>query len=125
MARRIGDVVGAGYPYYVYETSGKVVGYTYLSSWNDRCAYRKTAEVSIYVDKDYRKQGVGKILMHHLLSNIEISGFHTIITSIALSNALSVALHEKFGFKQISHFNEVGYKFGEWQDVGHWQLIVE
>lgn len=124
IAQRIEKIVGAGYPYYVYELEGKVVGYAYLSSWKDRSAYRTTAEVSIYIDKDCLKRGIGKILMQHLIDNLENSGFHAIVACITMPNILSVALHEKFGFKQISHFREIGCKFGQWQDVGHWLLIL-
>lgn len=43
------------------------------------------------------------------------------IGGIALPNAPSVALHEKLGFEKVAHFKEVGFKFGQWLDVGYWQ----
>lgn len=39
-------------------------------------------------------------------------------------NAASVALHEKFGMRQVAHFKEVGYKFGRWHEVGNWQRLL-
>jgi len=38
-----------------------------------------------------------------------------------LPNVESIALHEKFGMKQIAHFKEVGFKFKQWLEVGYWQ----
>ena len=104
---------------------GKVIGYCYLSSWKGRCAYRTTAEVSVYVDHNQRGKSIGKQLITYLIENVDKSRFHTIIAGIALPNEASVALHEKFGFTKISHFREIGFKFSQWQDVGHWQLILE
>ena len=123
--QRISDVLTSGYPYWVYEADGRILGYCYLSSWKGRCAYRTTAEVSVYIDKDYTNQGIGSKLMKNLFENVDMGRFHTIIASIALPNEASVALHEKFGFTRVSYFREIGYKFQQWQDVGHWQLILE
>jgi hypothetical protein len=50
--------------------------------------------------------------------------YHTIIAGIALPNEPSVRLHDKFGFKKVAHFAEVGNKFGKWVDVGFWQKLT-
>ena len=52
------------------------------------------------------------------------SGLHAAIGGIALPNDASVALHEKFGFKKVAHFEQTGFKFNRWIDVGYWQLIL-
>ena len=49
----------------------------------------------------------------------------TVLACIALPNAHSVALHEKFGMRKVAHFAEVGYKFGQWLDVGYWQRNLD
>ena len=124
MAKRIDGITSGGYPYYVYEIDGVVAGYCYLGSWKGRRAYSATAELSIYVDHEKTCNGIGGRLMKHLLDNTDRVRFHTVIACISLPNELSVTLHEKFGFNKISHFREVGFKFGGWLDVGHWQLIL-
>lgn len=43
---------------------------------------------------------------------------------IALPNEASVALHEKFGLRKVAHFEQVGFKFGRWIDVGYWQGLL-
>jgi L-amino acid N-acyltransferase YncA len=50
---------------------------------------------------------------------------HALIGGIALPNNASVALHEKFGFKKIGQFEEIGFKFGKWVDVGYWELKLK
>jgi phosphinothricin acetyltransferase len=47
------------------------------------------------------------------------------MAGIALPNEASVAVHEKFGFKKVAHFEAVGFKFDRWIDVGYWQLILQ
>ena len=123
--QRIQDTTAAAYPYFVYERDGQVLACCYLNPWKGRCAYKTTAEVSVYVDKDHAGEGIGSLLMKELLSIVDRSRFHTLVAGIALPNPASVALHEKFGFKKISHFSEIGFKFGDWRDVGHWQIIFE
>ncbi len=125
MLRRINDIVGNGYSYFVFEAGGEVVGYCYLNSWKGRCAYRTTAEVTIYIDKEHTHRGIGSKLMGHLVDNIDRRHVHTLIAGISLPNEASAALCEKFGFRKISHFYEIGCKFGKWRDIGHWQLRME
>ena len=123
MKQRINNIVSSGYPYIVYELENNIVGYCYLHAWSGRCAYSTSAEISIYIDKDHKHKGLGHEIMVYLLHNIDLTRFHTIIAGIALPNEASVALHEKFGFKKISHFKDIGYKLNKWRDVGHWQLL--
>jgi phosphinothricin acetyltransferase len=77
------------------------------------------------LDKDERGKGYGTQLFEHLLNHIDKSKTHVLIAGICIPNEVSVNLHEKFGFKKISHMKEIGRKFDQWRDVGHWQLIFE
>jgi phosphinothricin acetyltransferase len=55
-------------------------------------------------------------------SALKFAGVHSVIGGIALPNDASVRLHEKFGFKKVAHFREVGFKSNRWIDVAYWQL---
>lgn len=125
MAEHIDSTIKSGYPFYVYERAGIVIGYIYLGPWHKRHAYDTTAELSVYVDHRNIGQGIGKAMISHLLDTTDRNRFHSIIACVTLPNESSVTIHEKFGFNQISHFREVGHKFNQWQDVGHWQLIMD
>ena len=112
----------AGHPYLVAERDGAVIGYAYAGPFHRRAAYRTTVEVSAYVAAAARGTGAGSALYKALLADLRARGFHAAIGVIALPNAPSVALHERFGFRPVGTLREVGAKFGAWHDVGWWQL---
>jgi phosphinothricin acetyltransferase len=125
MQQRMEEVVNTGYSFYVGEINNKIIGYYYTHRWKERCAYATTVEESIYLDRDETGKGYGTQLFEHLLKHIDKRKFHVLIGGICIPNDNSVRLHEKFGFKQISHMKEIGRKFDKWRDVGYWQLILE
>jgi hypothetical protein len=51
-------------------------------------------------------------------------GMHAAIAGIALPNEASAAVHEKFGMRKVAHFEQTGFKFGRWVDVGYWERIL-
>lgn len=112
------------YPWLVYEQEGDVIGYTYATQWKERAAYRHTVETGIYLDSNHLGKGVGSSLKGAMIEKLREQSFHTVISGIALPNPASIAMCEKFGFKKIAHFNEVGFKLKKWVDVGYWQLIL-
>ncbi|HJO91994.1 MAG TPA: N-acetyltransferase family protein [Victivallales bacterium] len=111
------------YPWFVYEYQNRVIGYAYASEWNPRSAYNSTVEASVYIDKDFLGHGFGIKLYRELLDELKARQFHSVLGIISLPNNSSILLHEKFGFKKIAHFTEVGYKFDKWIDVGCWELL--
>ena len=123
MKGRIEDVT-QNFPWLVYEVEGKVIGYTYGRKWRDRAAYRNSVETGTYLDSKFVGKGIGAELKKELLRILKERSFHAIISGIALPNTASVALNEKFGFKKVAHFKEVGFKFNRWIDVGYWELIL-
>ena len=116
------DAVIPSFPWLVYEEGDQILGYAYASRWHGRCAYRYSAESSVYLDASAVGRGVGSALYERLLNELRAMELHTVIGGIALPNPASVALHEKFGFKKVAHYEEVGFKFDRWIDVGYWQL---
>jgi phosphinothricin acetyltransferase len=111
------------YPWIIYETQGKIIGYAYATEWKKRTAYRHTVETTIYLRPEIKRYGIGTILYKELLELLGKNQMHAAIGGIALPNEASIALHEKLGFKKIGKFMEVGYKFDRWIDVGYWELI--
>jgi len=114
---------GNNHPVLVAELNGKVAGFASLSRWSDRSAYDSTAETSLYVHKDFRKQGVGKQLLEVLVLEGENVGLHTLIARITDGNDQSIYLHERIGFTVIGTFREVGVKFGKYHDVHMLQKV--
>ena len=123
MAKRISDISGK-YPYFVYEESDKIIGYCYVSSWKKKAAYNKTVESTIYVVKDFQGKGIGCALMNKLIEVLREKSFHAVIACITIPNPTSIKLHEKLGFRKVSEFREVGFKFEKWLNVGDWELLL-
>lgn len=112
------------YPWLVCEDAGEVVGYAYASKWKERSAYRHTAEVTVYLKHDATQKGYGSALYAELIEQLIAKGCHALLGCIAIPNEPSAKLHERFGFKQVAQFSQVGRKFERWLDVGYWQRVV-
>jgi L-amino acid N-acyltransferase YncA len=112
-------------PWLVVEENGRVLGFCYASKWKGRCAYRYSVESTVYLSPDAGGRGLGTELYSTLLEELKDRGLHTVMGGIALPNDASIALHEKFGFEKIAQFKQVGNKFGQWIDVGYWQLVFD
>jgi len=124
MEQRIGAVRSSTLPWLVAEKDGRAVGFAYASPWKTRSAYRFSVEVTVYLAPDSARCGIGSMLYGELLSILPRSGAHAVIGGIALPNDASVALHEKFGFRKVAHFQQVGFKFNQWIDVGYWERVL-
>lgn len=122
MAGRIREVLDASLPYLVAEQNGEVIGFAYAGRWKNRSAYRFAVESSVYLETGVVGKGIGTNLYVHLLDLLKEQGIHAVIGGVALPNPSSVALHEKLGFSKVAEFREVGFKFGQWIDVGYWEL---
>jgi phosphinothricin acetyltransferase len=104
------------------ETTKKINGYAYAGVWRERQAYRFTSEVTVYVAPGCQGKGVGKSLYKMLIETMRAKGYHVLVAGIALPNEKSVGVHEAMGFKKVAHFENVGYKFDQWLDIGFWEL---
>ena len=121
MARRLRATLPT-HPWLVAEEAGTMIGYAYSGKHRDRAAYRWSVDVSAYVDARARRKGVGQALYGKLIALLQRQGFHSAFAGIALPNQASVGLHEAMGFKPLGIYQEVGFKQGQWRDVGWWRL---
>jgi phosphinothricin acetyltransferase len=121
MAVRIaGDLPGM-HPWFVAEQDARLIGYAASSPFRTRRSYRWTVETGVYLAPAAGGKGLGRALLTRLIETLEQQGYVAAIGAIALPNPASVALHEKLGFAYAGAYRGVGYKFGEWLDVGLWQ----
>ena len=124
MLRRMAGVWNASLPWLVAEEAGRVIGYAYAGKWKERYGYRFSVESTVYCAPDVVGRGVGTSLYAELFPMLRERGVHAVMGGIALPNDGSVALHEKFGMKKVAHFEQTGFKFDDWIDVGYWELLV-
>ena len=122
--KRIQEAQSITLPWLIAELHDEIVGYAYASKWKERTAYRFSVEVTVYVSPNHFRHGIGCQLYNQLFPALKAKGVHTAMGGIALPNNASVGLHEKFGFEKAAHLKEVGFKFGQWIDVGYWQRIL-
>ena len=113
-----------GFPVFVAEEGKEIVGFSSFGPFRNWAAYKYSVENSVYVSKQRRGQGIGKLLLPPLIGEAKRLDLHTIVASIDATNESSLRLHRSFGFKDVAHFKEVGYKFGRWLDLKFLQLIL-
>ncbi len=113
-----------GFPVFTAMEDGKVIGFSTLGPFRPWFGYRYTVENSVYVATNSRGKGVAKLLMPPLIDAAKQLGLHAIVAGIEANNEASIELHKKFGFIEVAHFKEVGFKFNRWMDLKFLELIV-
>lgn len=109
-------------PWLVCEYDGQITGYAYASPHNERPAYQWAVDVSVYVHETWRRRGIASALYESLFALLDRQGLGNAYAVIALPNPQSIAFHESTGFEKVGVYRNVGYKNGDWRDVGHWEL---
>jgi len=118
------DRISNNFPVYVAEADGKIAGFSSFGHFRVWPCYRYTVEVSVYVDASFRGKGISKLLLTALIDRAKQMGLHAIIAGISADNEISLKLHHSFGFTEVAHFKEVGYKFNRWLDLKFLELII-
>ena len=105
--------------------NGKLIGFASYGTFRAFPAYKYTVEHSVYVHREHRGQGLGKLLINELIRRARAADLHAIVGCIDASNAGSIALHKALGFSHSGTFPQVGFKFGRWLDVAFYQLLLD
>jgi len=111
------EAVAAQFPYLVLEIDGEIVGYAYAHRQAERAAFDWNAELSIYLKEGLAGRGVGRPLYRLLEELLEMQGYVSFFGVITGDNAVSIAMHEKMGYKKIAVHEKTGWKFGMWHDT--------
>jgi L-amino acid N-acyltransferase len=112
-------------PVFVAEENNVIVGFSSFGPFRAWQAYKYCVENSVYVAATQRGKGIGRLLMEPLIKAAKEKDMHVIIASIDATNEVSLRLHKSFGFEEVAHFKQVGYKFGRWLDLKFLELILE
>lgn len=119
------------YPYIVAQSGGELLGYAYLSPFVGRAAYSWAAETTIYLRRDCRKMGIGKMLYTALESLARAQGIINLEACIGwtdepdehLTNN-SAEYHAHLGYRMVGRFYKCGYKFGTWYDMVWMEKLI-
>ena len=118
------EKISGKYPYLVCEIDGKVVGYVYAGTYSGRTAYNWTVTTSIYLDKEYRRRGIGTMLYKELEERLKKQGIINLLAGVAYCEEEdeylthdSIKFHTEQGYKKVAHMETVGKKFDRWYDL--------
>lgn len=105
--------------------AGNLLAFGSFGSFRAWPAYKYSVEHSVYVHKDHRGAGLGRAIMLELVQSARMRGLHSMIGGIDTTNAGSIALHERLGFRHVGTLPQVGFKFGRWLDLAFFQLLLD
>jgi phosphinothricin acetyltransferase len=101
----------------VAEADAGVMGYAGTMRFRPKAAYDTTVETTIYCAHEAVGKGIGSRLYTALFEALRGEDIHRYVAGYTLPNPATAALHERFGFKVVGVFSEVGRKFGKYWDV--------
>lgn len=113
-----------GFPVFVAVEGEKILGMSSIGPFRVPAAYCFTVENTVHVAAEARGRGIGKLLMAPLIEVARELKMHAVIAGIDATNEASLHLHKSFGFIEVAHFREVGFKFERWLDLKFLELIL-
>ncbi len=120
-AKRAGNFPVIG----IEDAQGTLLAFGSYGTFRAFPAFKYTVEHSVYVHKDHRGHGLGAQIMQALMAAARAQNLHALMGAIDASNAGSIALHERLGFKHVGTLPQVGFKFGRWLDLAFYQLLLD
>jgi len=113
------------YPYLAAMEQERLIGYAYAGSFHARAAYKHSAEVSIYLNENWHKKGVGRQLYQELENRLIQQNVFVLYACVAAAEReddenltdASICFHKKMGYKIVGKHNLCGYKFNKWYSV--------
>lgn len=124
MSRRIESTLRT-HPWLVAEDAGTAIAYAYAAAHRVRAAYRWSCDVSVYVAEGSRRAGLAQDLYAQLIRTLINLGFGSAFAGITLPNEASVGFHKRMGFELVGVYRRVGFKNGDWRDVGWWSRPLQ
>lgn len=109
----------------VVTNSGDLMGFGTYGAFRERPAYKYSVEHSLYVAPQFRGRGVGKRLLSEIIVAARAQDYHVLVGGIDSQNAVSISLHQRFGFTHAGTIRQAGFKFGRWLDLVFYQLILD
>jgi L-amino acid N-acyltransferase YncA len=109
------------HPIVVVEHDGGIVAFASTSAYRPRDCYAGIAEVSVYVARDFRRLGAGRVALSELIERAKALGFWKLVSRVFPENQPSRALIRSLGFREVGVYEKHGMLDGAWRDV----VIVE
>ncbi|MFI9762804.1 GNAT family N-acetyltransferase [Streptomyces sp. NPDC051963] len=104
--------------------SQEILGYATSSPYRAKPAYGTSVEVTVYVAPGTGRRGIGTLLYKALFEALADQDLHRAYAGIAQPNEASTRLHERFDFRHVGTYREVGRKFGRYWDVAWYEKAL-
>lgn len=105
-------------PLWIVENAQKnTIGWVSFQDFYGRPAYQKTAEISIYIDENFRGKGFGQQILKLSIEKCPSLGIENLLAFIFAHNLPSLTLFEKFGFKLWANLKNIAELDGEKQSL--------
>ena len=119
-------ILKSNLPFIVCEEKKTILGFAYLNKFRNKSGYRYTFEDSIYVHNSFIGNGIGYLLLKHLIKvSSKNSKIRNIIAVISGKNTeASIRIHQKNGFYMVGTLKKVGFKKNQWLDSIYMQKIL-
>lgn len=103
---------------------GYVAGWASLNVFNSRCCYSSVVDISIYIERERRGKGLGKILLNALIEVAKDQGFHKLVLSTFKFNEAGQKLYKSVGFREVGTYMKHGKLDDQWVDVTIMELLL-
>lgn len=113
-----------GFPIFGAYEGDHLIGYAGYGTWRAAQGYRKSVELTIYVDQKRRGKGIGSKLMQTIIEHAKADGYHVMIGAIDAANQQSIEFHKRFGFVEVARMPEVALKNDQWLTLVFMQKLL-
>jgi L-amino acid N-acyltransferase YncA len=94
-----------------------VKGWASLNVFNARECYQGVADLSIYIRRENRGQGLGRELLLALVEMGKQMGFYKMVLTTLAANNTGHKLYQSVGFTKVGTYVKQGMLDGKWVDV--------
>jgi phosphinothricin acetyltransferase len=99
------------------DEEGIVKGWASVNTFNSRCCYGGVGDISIYIERDFRGKGLGKLLLSSLLKVAKEKDFHKLVLSTFDYNERGKGLYKALGFREVGTYMNQGVLDGKFVNV--------
>lgn len=101
----------------VVEKGNVIYGWASINVFNSRCCYSGVGDISIYVGREHRGKGIGKVLLNGLINVAKEQEFHKLILSTFDFNKVGHKLYKSLGFREVGTYMNQGILDGEFVNI--------
>jgi L-amino acid N-acyltransferase YncA len=112
------------YRVFVAELNDTVIGWASLHPYSQRRAYAGVGELSVYIRRDMRGNGIGQQLLTALEQYAKGQAFHKLVLGTFPFNQGGQGLYHKMGFYEVGTFKNHGRLDGNWVDVMWMEKLI-